>query len=200
MLEQLPALLGFDVVELAGAQASGEIPIPAAVLNRLLAAQLQQRQVPVAVLVVEPHDANVILVHVRLRSSLVPALTVQASIEEQARLPDSPVIGIRWSLRGLGVLARLASPVLSLFDLLPPGISVDGDRIAVNLDQLLAARGQADALRLLTHLEVESAEGRLIIRFAARIPGGGAADAGGSDDPPDDMSGGRPSGRPSRRT
>lgn len=170
MLEQLRPLLGFDLFELAGARVSGEVPIPATVLNALLAAQLRERQVPVASVVVEPRDANLVLVHVRLRSSLVPPLTVHACIDEQPRLPASPMLGIRWSLSGLGVLGRLASPVLSLFALLPPGISVDGDRIVLHLEQMLAAKGHADVLPLLHAIEVSSAEGHLIVRFEAGIP------------------------------
>lgn len=171
MLDQLPGLLGFELSELAGAHASGEIPVQALLINRLIAARLARSGSPIESLTVEPRPGEVILVHVRLRTSFVPALTVQALIDEQPHLPDSPVLVLRWSLLGLGRLARLASPVLALFDLLPPGISVDGDRIAVNLQAILAAKGQADVLPLLRELEIRTIEGGVLVRFAVRVEG-----------------------------
>jgi hypothetical protein len=183
MLDQLPSLVGFDLSELAGAHASGEIPVPAALINRVIAARLADSRSPIAALVVDPRQGDVVLVHVRLHATLVPPLTIQAVIDAQPRLPASPVLVVRWSLVGLGILGRLASPVLALFGVLPPGISVSGDRLAIDLAEILTARGHGDLLTLLTHLEVATADGGVVVRFEARVqePRSGPRPTAGAD-------------------
>ena len=170
MFDQISTLLGFHPSELAGAHASGEIPLPAPFVNRLIAAQLAESGTPVSAVTVEPRDGNVVLAHVRLRASFVPPLTVHMRIEQQPRLPESPTLVIRWSLTGLGILGRLAGPLLAIVDRLPPGMSVNGDLMTIDVAQILKARGYGDAMAMLIHLEVCAEQGRFVVRAAGRMP------------------------------
>ncbi len=170
MLERLRAALGMDIEELAGARASAEIPLTAGVLNRLVAARLARSDAPVAAVRLEPRDGGVIVADIRWKTAWVPPLTLTARIDAQPSLPASPVLHLRWSVSGLGVFGRLASPLLEVFDVLPPGIRVDGDRLSVDLAMMLEAQGHGDLLALLTDLQVTTADGRVIVQVEGRVP------------------------------
>ncbi len=133
MMQRLHQLLGFEMQDLQGAHVSGEIPLTDVLINRVIAQRLASSESPVSAVVIEPSDNDCVVAHVRMRARLVPPLTIDLRITHQPQLPDVPVLVLRWSLVGLGPLARLASPALGLFDLLPRGIRVEGDLIGIDL-------------------------------------------------------------------
>jgi hypothetical protein len=167
-MQQIRDLLGFDLNELAGAHVSGEVPLNDSLLNRLIAERISASQTPVETVVVEPHNADRLTVHLQLRASLVPRLKLHLQIEQQPEFPASPVLVLRWSLGGLAGLARLASPVLSLLDVLPPGVRVQGDLVGVDIAEIIRARGFEDALRYIRSLRVSTQEGRVMVAFDLR--------------------------------
>jgi hypothetical protein len=169
MRDQLRETTGIDLSELAGAHASGEIPLPDGLLNRIIAERLAARQTPIEAVHLESRPENAFLVRVRPRSGWLPALTLEAAITGQPALPESAVLTLHWSVTGLGFLARLAGPALALVDALPPGIRVEGDRAEIDLSELLRAQGHDDVLPLVRHLEVLTEPGRVVVRFAVRI-------------------------------
>jgi hypothetical protein len=167
-MQQLRDLLGFDLAELRGARVSGEVPLTDSLLNRVIAEQLRAKGGPVSALVVEPLDGDALNVHVRMHTAFVPTLKVHLRVEAQPTFPDSPALVLRWSLGALGALARMASPVLALLKVLPPGVRVDGDLVGVDVAELLRARGLGELLPWIAKLRVTTQSGRVIVAFDVR--------------------------------
>lgn len=176
----LADLLGFELTELAGARAAGEIPVSAAVINRLIAARLSASRGQVADVAIDPLDGDAILANVTLRSRLVPPLAIRLQIQQQPEFPDLPVLVLRWSMGGFGGLARLASPVLALFDVLPPGVRIDGDLIGVDLAVMLREQGAAELLPHIRNIRFGTNRGQVIVTFEFRVSG---AERGAQDRP-----------------
>jgi len=166
-LDPLRKVFGERLDALAGGVVSGEIPITADIVNRLIAAKLATSDTPVtsAEVVVREHDA--FTVHVRPRAPM-PALRVDVQIDTQPVLPAQPMLGMRWALRGLGPLGTLAAPFIAQLKTLPPGVRVDGDRAWVNVEELLRQRGLGEIVPLLTGLRVTTRERRFVIAFELR--------------------------------
>ena len=57
--------------------------------------------------------------------------------------------------------------MLSCFKAMPPGISMDGDRVAVDLRELLRSRGLDDVIAFVRTLEVHTRPGGFLLRFQA---------------------------------
>ena len=167
-MKPLRDLLGFDPGELRGARVTGEVPVSDALINRLVADLLAARPSPVAALVVEQHDADTVIAHVRMRTAIVPPLKIHLQIAKQPEFPDAPVLVLRWSMGALGRLARLASPAVALFNLLPPGIRVDGDLIGVDVAEVLRSRGFGELVPYIARLRVSTQSGRVIVGFEVR--------------------------------
>lgn len=171
LADWLRARTGVTVEELAGAALAGEMPIPAATLNRLLAHRLSAGTGRVAGIRLTPLDGQRLTADLTLRDvPFVSSVTVAAEIVEQPEWPARPLLRVRWDLPGLGPLARLAVPALSSLVALPPWLRLDGDLAIVDLAALLADRGLGELAGLLTRLEVETRAGALLVRYAARIP------------------------------
>src|SRR6185369_11167982 len=96
LAQRMRETLGIDLQEIAGATVSGEIPIAAAAINRIIAERLAASETPVVSAVVAPRDAGHLTVHVKLRARFVPPLSVEVRIEQQPELPGRPVLGLRW--------------------------------------------------------------------------------------------------------
>jgi hypothetical protein len=167
--DRLRELTGVDMAELAGGSLDGEVPLTDAVVTRL-AQRYLPASAPIADLDITARDHDVIAVRGTVRGSrLLPALNVEAVIDRQPELPHSPLLGLRWSLPGFGPLAMFAGPALSFFKALPPGITLAGDRITVDLAHLLRARGLGDLLPHLTRLRVTTRQGAIVVTFGLRI-------------------------------
>jgi hypothetical protein len=162
-------VLGVRLDEIPGASIAGDIPIPDEVINRFIAQALARAQAPVTRVRIETGDADRLLAYVTIRGPrLIPELKVLAEIERQPELPQSPVLGLRWSLPGMGPLAMIAAPFLSNLKNLPPGIRIEGERALIDLGELLRSRGMADLLPLVARLNVGTRSGRLVVRFEVR--------------------------------
>ena len=162
------ARFGLQRSDLAGAALTGEIPIPNAVINRFIAQQLAQRNLPVAAVAVEAVSGDAVGAQITPKARLMPPVRILARIEKQPNLPHDATLGLRWSMPGMGALSMFAAPALSFFKALPPGIAVDGDRITVDMRQLLIDRGFGDLLPYLTGLRIGTREGAVVIKFDVR--------------------------------
>ena len=168
MINRLATQLGLDPKELSGATVDVDLPLTTALINRKIAEYLARTDGKVSAAVVEPRPGNILIVHVRLQSSLVPPLPLHLEIAGQPEWPASPVLVLRWSLAGgLGVLARAASPVLSMFSVLPPGVRVDGDLIGIDIAAILRSRGADWLIPLVQRLRLQTSETG--VRVAVRL-------------------------------
>jgi hypothetical protein len=176
-----------DFADLAGATASLTLPLSDWFVSRLIANHLPASS-PVSDLEVCAEAGNQIVLRVRVaRLSFIPRVRVKLLIERQPILPSSPVIVFRIVSEGL---AALAGTALRFMKVLPPGVHLNGDRLQVNIAQLLDKYGLADVVAYLTYLELTTAERRIVLVARAAVPGprgsGGAAQgdyAAGSDPP-----------------
>ena len=163
-LDLLRDRLGFDLRELAGARASGEVPISDTLVNRLLGERLSNHPQIAAVRVqAQPDDAIAIELTPRVR--MMPTLRIVAQIVGQPEFPDRPTLLLRWSMPMAGPLALLAAPVLGYLKAMPPGIWMDGDRVAIDLQRLLRDRGLGDVLALIRRLELHTRAGGFVASF-----------------------------------
>ena len=168
-LDTLLQRVGLSVPDLAGTAAGGEVPLTEPVVNRVIAAQLAARQLPVTGVELEAHEGDAFTAHVALRNKLLRSLRVHVRIERQARLPEDPVVWLRWSIPGAGPLALFAAPALSLFKALPPGVTADSDRIAIDVRQVLAARGLGEMSGYLKNLEIHTRPGGFVVRADVKL-------------------------------
>lgn len=153
--------------DIAGARVSVRLPLSERLLSRIVMAQLPLKS---AIRTLEIHAlaANEISVRVRLSTpALLPAFQIKLRIETQPKLPETPILILRLSSRGLSAVAK---PILRLLDALPPGIALNGDRLHVDLRALAKRAGAADALRYLSLLELSTEPGRLIATIEAAVP------------------------------
>jgi hypothetical protein len=163
--DRLREQLGIEWDDLAGTWLSGELPLTATLVNRLIATRLAGKSAPVHAVVVEPLDQNVVDVHVTPKSRWLPAIRVQALIEQQPELPASPVLRLRWRIPGTGPLALFAGPFIANLKSLPPGVRIDGDLVFVDLSQALAAQGLSEVLQYLRALRVDTRRGVFVVKF-----------------------------------
>jgi hypothetical protein len=164
-------LLGIELDDLAGSFVAGELPIPEGVVNRLIAGRLAASGVPVSEARIEAHDDDRVTVRLELRGPrLLPGVTIAAQIEQQPSFPEPGVLALRWSMPGMGPLARFAGPALSLFGATPPGVRIEGDRAEVNIPEVLRSRGLGDLVRYIGGLRVHTRRGTVIVGFEAGVP------------------------------
>lgn len=153
--------------DLAGAEAAVTLPIGDRLINEVIAAKLPAGG-SVTQVRLRSEDTNQILVSVHIRKGLLNfPLNLAFAIDEQPTLPQRPVLGLRL-LRMPGVLG-LAGPAMRFLDVLPPGISLDGQVLRVNLETLLGSYGHADLLNYLTWLQVTTRPGAVVVSARAVI-------------------------------
>ncbi|HXH25615.1 MAG TPA: hypothetical protein VNI78_10220 [Vicinamibacterales bacterium] len=165
--------LGIELDELRGASAVGAIPVPDGLINRVLAARLAGTRAPVARIDLAAQNGDAFDAILVPRASWMPHLRIHARIDRQADLPHDPVIWLRWSIAGVGLLSRLAGPALGWLDALPRGVRAAGDRLGVDLRELLAARGLQDALGYVKWIRVHTQPGAFVVRIELEIAGAG---------------------------
>ena len=167
--EQLRSRLGVDVDELAGTQMTGELPVPAAAVDRLIAAKLADGRGPVTALRVEPLDQHTFDLHVTPAARMLPSIRIRARIEQQPSLPSNPRLVCRWTIPAAGVLARLAGPFVSNIKSLPRGVRIEDDLVFVDLEQLLAGQGMGEVIRYVKALRIDTRPGAFIVRFEVGV-------------------------------
>ena len=152
--------------DVAGARASVTLPISDRLVTRLVVQSLPPGG-PIGDIDVRAANANRFSVRVRLtRPALLPPITVNLAIDRQPVLPSDPRLILRLLSTGLLSFAGAAA---RFFNVLPPGIRIDGELIFVDLRTLLDQRGLAQHLKYLEHLEVTSEEGRFIVAVRGRV-------------------------------
>lgn len=167
--ELLRELRASQFADLEGAEAAVVLPVSDDLITRLLRARMPSGA-PVRDLDVRSIGDNTLAVQFRLKQpTFLPPITIRLRIEVQPDLPGAPVIGLRVLSQGV---AALAGPAARLFPFLPPGVSLDGDRMTVRLDTLLRRFGAAEVLPYLSTLEIHAAPHRLIVTVRAALPAG----------------------------
>jgi hypothetical protein len=152
--------------EFEGAHVAAFIPIAAALLNDVIAGALPA-DAPISAVQIEPQADNVIRVRLRIsRMPIIPPLSVTLLIDRQPQLPHDPVLVLRLASSGLTMIARGAARFL---DALPSGLSLEDDRVLVNIAELLRARGQGEWLRYLRGLEITTAPGVMLVSIRASV-------------------------------
>jgi hypothetical protein len=168
LLGRLRALAGENLQELTGATIAAEIPLTNAVVNRLIGERLAASSGPVSAVQLDALDDDTFSALVTARTKIVPTMRIVARIEEQPE-PQRPVLGIRWSMPGLGPLNLLAGPVLSFLKTMPRGLRAEDDRILVDVAELLRAQGLTDFLPYLTKVRVHTRRGAFVLKFDLRV-------------------------------
>lgn len=165
LTEIVHSLRNSRLSELSGARATATVPVAESLLNRILAATLPP-QAPVRGVTVHPEDGDRLSVRIIAKAGLIPPITLKLSIESQPSLPESPVLRLR--MVTLGGLFGLASGAIA--GMLPPGVTLDGERILVDLAALARQRGQAEIFDYLEHLEIHTSAGRVVVRVDGAVP------------------------------
>jgi hypothetical protein len=151
--------------EITGARVSLSIPVAERLLNELVAAALP-RSLPVRDVTIRPRAANTLQVRARVaKLDFLPPVTITLDIDQQPRLPDTP-LGLR--VRAFPGLMTIAGPLVSQAPL-PPGLRLEGDRLFVDVAQLLDRLGFGDLVPLIERLRVTTDEGRLVVEVDARV-------------------------------
>lgn len=150
----------------SGATASIVVPI-----SDVLITDIVSRQLPTLIreLELSALAGNELHVAVRLRNpAWFPRINLKLAIDRQPQLPDAPILVLR--LLTYGTLASLAGPVTKFLNALPSWIRLDGDRLRVDLAELLRAQDAADALTYFRHLNVTTKDGAIVVAVDAQIP------------------------------
>lgn len=170
LADQLRQMFGVGLDELAGTTISGEIPLRNDLVNRLIAQRLAASPTAIEAAQVDAQDDDTIGVELSMRGpKLLPTVRVTARIDRQPDFPHSPVLGLRWSLPGLGPLGLFAASALTWLKALPPGVQADGDRIEVDIAAVLRSQGLGELLAYIAALQVHTRRGAFLIRFELRV-------------------------------
>jgi hypothetical protein len=152
--------------DLLGTELTATIPIADRLINELIAGALPSGG-KVREIVLQSDEDQRLTVKIRLSAAFLPPIPVALLIEEQPSLPGRPVVVLRLAqASGFGVLAGSA---VSSFAKLPPGITVNGDRIQIDLRQLLLERNMADVLDYLTDLRIATKPGAIVLDVRGAI-------------------------------
>jgi hypothetical protein len=154
--------------DFAGSEVNATIPVSErfvnTVVSRLLPTNGKIRGVQIKV-----EDGNQFTAQIQPSGpSFLPSIPVTVSIEDQPLLPDRPTLGLRL-MKTSGVLALAGSLIPSLGTFLPPGVTLDGDRITIDIRRLLAERKLESWLAYFTDLRVNTRAGALVLSARLRV-------------------------------
>ena len=153
--------------DLEGTRASVRVPVAERLLNEVIADNLP-RGGAVREARVRPRAANRMDVQVKLaRPAFLPPLNVTATIERQPEFPRSPEIVLK--LGSLPGVMALAGGAAAFFNVLPPGVRMEGERVLVNIAELTRRHGRADVLDLVRRLQVTTEDGVLVLEVDLAI-------------------------------
>jgi hypothetical protein len=152
--------------DVRGAQAAITLPVSERLLNELVA-QTLPRSAPITELHVTPEAGDRFIVRLRVGSSpLVPRVKIVLAVERQPDLPAFPVLVLRLETTGL---MMFAGPVLRLLNALPAGITVNGDRIHIDLRALAEQRGAVVYFDYLDQLRLNTVAGAVVVTVHGQI-------------------------------
>jgi hypothetical protein len=153
---------------LSGSDVRAAIRISTSLLNEALALYVSS-SAAVRELTVQPRAGNRFNVNLKVAKPLVPPINVTVVIERQPELPVDPTLVLH--LTGIGGLMRFLAPAIASFASgLPPGIRLDGDRVFVDLLEVLRAYGEAELLPLAEEMAIGTDEGHVLVVVRARVP------------------------------
>jgi len=162
LLEQQRA--GFR--DVAGASASVVLPISDQLLTQLASERVPSKWV--SDLEIHAVAGDQFVVRGRLPQLLfLPPVRVRVLIDRQPQFPESPVLVLRLIPEGFAALGTAFLPLLAR---LPPGISLEGQLMTIDVPVLLRASDASRALDFLTSLRVRTEDGRTLIEIDARLP------------------------------
>ena len=154
--------------DLAGSEASLTIPISDRLLTQIVGASLPAGA-PVREVQVRAEDGDRITLKVSLaRPSFLPAIPIALVVHEQPALPEHAILTLRISQSA--ALVAMAERALKHAPL-PAGVSVVGDLIHIDVQTLLAARNLEGVLSYVTHLNVHSRAGAVVVNLRGRVSG-----------------------------
>ena len=153
--------------DLGGSEVVATIPVSERLVNEAVATLLppggKVREVEI-----RAEADNRLTARVRLSvSTLLPAIPVTLAIEEQPRLPEHPILSLRLA-QASGFVALAASTLPSMVTL-PPGISIEGEHIRLDLRRLLAERKLDSWLEYVTDLRISTRAGAIVLHVRVTI-------------------------------
>jgi hypothetical protein len=77
---------------------------------------------------------------------------------------------LRWRIPAVGLLARLAAPVIANLKSLPPGVRIDADFVVIDLRDILASQGHADLIAFVRALRIETRADGFLVTFELASP------------------------------
>jgi hypothetical protein len=152
--------------DLGGTEIAATIPISDRLINELIAELLPKGKV--REVQVQAAEGNRVAAKIRLSAmGFLPAIPVTLAIEDQPDLPERPILGLR--LSGPSGLVAMAASALPSMVTLPQGISIEGDRIRIDIRRLLAERNMEGSLEYVTDLRVNTRAGAVVLDIRGRI-------------------------------
>ena len=153
--------------DLAGSEVTATIHLSDRLVNELVAELLptdgKVREVQIRI-----DEGNQLTATVRLSGpSFLPAVPVTLEIDEQPDLPDRAVLGSKLALPS--GLMFMATSILPSLVKLPTGISLNGERLRIDIRRLLAERQMESWLDYVTDLRVTTRAGALVVTFRSTI-------------------------------
>jgi len=159
LIELLAEQRSTGFADFAGATASLRLPIADTLLTRIIRERIPA-SAPVRDVEIHALAGDQFTVKVKLtKPSFLPPLKLHLHIERQPALPGSPVLALRLDSAGVGGLAGAAMGQMKL----PPGITMDGGLLLVDLRALASAHGFTEELGFLTTLRVTTDRGRVVL-------------------------------------
>lgn len=145
--------------DLTGTRVAGDVSIADRLLNELIATKIGPESAIRDVTIRAEAGRARVTVKVA-RPSFLPPLSFVLSVETQPALPASPVLVLRVGMMP-GVAALLGTGI-SLMNIMPPGLRLEGDRLFVDISALLEDRGYGWLFRYLRAVHVSFEPGRVV--------------------------------------
>jgi hypothetical protein len=153
--------------DFAGAEVAATIPVSDRLINELIAGLLPNGG-KVREVQIQTEEGNRLTARIRLSgATFLPAIPVTLAIEGQPDFPERPILGLRLSHASRFV--AMAASTLPTMVTLPPGVSMEEDRIRIDIRRLLADRDQAGWLGYVTDLRVTTRAGALVLDVRAKV-------------------------------
>jgi len=153
--------------DLGGSEVVATIPVSERLVNEVLAMLLPPGG-KVRDVEIRAEADNRLTARVRLSAStLLPAIPVALAIEDQPRLPLEPVLTLRLA-QASGFVALAASTLPSMLTL-PPGISIEGEHIRLDIRRLLAERKLEGVLEYVKDLRITTRAGVVVLHLKVAV-------------------------------